>query len=377
MEVSVGFNTLIFILFFLVFPGFITRRFYYNGEFSKQINSGIGSVINLIYSFFIGVILSLGYIFFINCFRDKNLDIEQILNSFYSNFVSTKESDLDNKFDGISNTIYNGFLPYIGGVYIFSAVIGLFASKTILFFGVDTKWKFFRYGNNWHYLFYGKILKFKHHFSSDFNHKLKVKYTYLDILVSEKGDETTLYSGFFADYDICPNDISKLERVYLLKATRYKKIANGVITRNIPGNLFTIMGERILNINCTYVCFSEDESKYKKFLTKKRILVPVQIITTVSFIAVTICVMFSLEIIDNAYFNKVLGFAFYDKLVLLFLLNLLIGLLTPFKIDATNHKINFIGWKDYFTKIIFIILFSGVHFYAFPFIFNFVESLFN
>jgi hypothetical protein len=378
MEVSVGFNTLIFILFFLVFPGFIARRFYYNGEFSKQINNGINSILNLIYSFFIGVILSLSFVFLINFFRDKNIDIEQILNKFYSNFVMEKSSsDLTTKFDGISNTVYNGFLPYIGGVYIFSAVIGLFASKTILFFGIDTKWKFFRYGNNWHYLFYGKILKFKHHFSSDFNYKLKVKYTYLDILVSEKGDETTLYSGFFADYDICPNDISKLERVHLLKATRYKKTENGVITRNIPGNLFTIMGERILNINCTYVCFSEDESKYKNFITQRKILIPAQILTTVSFIAVTICILFSLKVTDNTYFNKILTFSFFDKIIILFLLNIFIGLLTPFKIDSQNHKIKFIGAENYLSKIVAVLLFSGLYFYAFPFILNFITSYFN
>ncbi|SCY73760.1 hypothetical protein SAMN02927916_3108 [Flavobacterium anhuiense] len=378
MEVSIGFSTLIFILFFIVFPGFIARRFYFNGEFSKQITSSISSILNLIYSFFIGIILSLGFILIINFFRKKNVDIDQIIEKFYSNFV-IEPSDLSstNKFKGFSSTVYNGFLPYIGGVYIFAAVIGLFASKMILFFGVDTKWKFFRYGNNWHYLFSGKILKFKHHFSSDFNHKLKVKYTYLDILVSEKGEETTLYSGFFADYDICANDISKLERVYLLKATRYKKTEEGVITRNIPGNLFTIMGDRILNINCTYVCFSEDESKYKSFINRRNILISAQILTTISFIAIAICILFSLRLTDNIYFNKILTFSFFEKIIILFLLNIFIGLLTPFKIDSQNHKINFNGFENYLTKIIIILLFSGFYFYVFPFISNIITNYFN
>ncbi|MEN2487987.1 hypothetical protein AAYQ05_09335 [Flavobacterium sp. B11] len=313
----------------------------------------------------------------INFFREKNLDIDQIISKFYSNFViEPSESSTFNKFKGLSNTVYKGFLPYVGGVYIFSAVIGLFTSKIILFLGIDTKWKFFRYGNNWHYLFSGKILKFKNHFSSDFNHKLKVKYTYLDILVSEKGEETTLYSGFFADYDICANDISKLERVYLLKATRYKKTDQGVITRNIPGNLFTIMGDRILNINCTYVCFSEDESKYKNFITKRNLLIPAQILTTVSFIAVAICIIFSLKVTDNSYFNAILTFSFFDKIIILFLLNIFIGLLTPFKIESQNHKISFIGAENYITKIIVIALFSVLYFYILPFISNTVTSLF-
>lgn len=233
MDVSIGFDTLIFLLFFIVIPGFIARRFYYNGEFSKQINIGISSIINLIYSFFVGVIMSLVFIFLINLFRDKDIDLAQVISDFESNYVTLNKENLKERFQGIINFTYDIMLPYCGGVYLFSAFVGLFSSKLILFLGLDTKWKFFRYGNNWHYMLNGKILKFKHHFSSDFNHKFKVKYTYLDILVSEKGEETTLYSGFFADYDLCPYDISKLEKIHLLKATRYKKINDKVITRNI------------------------------------------------------------------------------------------------------------------------------------------------
>lgn len=321
--------------------------------------------------------MSLCFIAIVNLISDKSIDIDEILNKFDANFVNPIELEgQTNKFNGISNSIKGVFLPYIGGMYIFSAVIGLFFSKTMLFFSFDTKWKFFRYGNNWQYLFSGKILKFKQHLSSDFNHKLKVKYTYLDILVSEKGDETTLYSGFFADYDICAQNISKLEKIHLLKATRYKKTNDGVVTRNIPGNLFTIMGERILNINCTYICFNEDESLNKKFLTRKKILVPVQILTTVSFIAVAICFIFSLQIIDNIYYNTLLSQPFYDKLVILFILNIGIGLLTPFEIDSENKKINFIGWEKYLSKIVLIFLSIGSFFYAIPFLYDFFKSVF-
>lgn len=358
MAVSVGIYTVIFIFFFLLIPGFLARRFYYNGEFSKQINIGIGSLLNLIYSFFVGVILSLCFISFLNIFSDKGINIDEVLSKFDLNFVSTTATNVNQseKFKGLSDSIYKIYLPFIGGIYLFSSIFGFFLSKFILFFGWDTKWKILRYGNNWHYLFSGKILKFKRHSNLSHDHKLKVKYTYLDILVSEKGDETTLYSGLFADYDICPNDISKLEKVHLLKAVRYKKVEDKTLIKNIPGNIFTIMGDRILNINCTYICFEEEESKDKDFLFKKRLLIPFQMLTTLFFLTMVICVLFSLNVYDNIFFSNLFVEPFYVKFIVLFLLNIVIGLFTPFEVDSENKQVKFIGWNNYFFKILLIIL---------------------
>lgn len=371
MEVSVGIYTIIFIFFFLIIPGFLARRFYFNGEFSKQINISIGSLLNLIYSFFVGVILSLFFVAFLNLIANKEINIDEVLGKFDKNFVVQNQNLVkEDKFTGFSENMYSVYLPFIGGMYVFSSIIGFFISKVVLFFGWDTKWKFFRYGNNWHYLFSGKILKFKRHSSSLLDHKLKVKYTYLDILVSEKGDETTLYSGLFADYDICPNDISKLEKVHLLKATRYKKTNDTVIVKNIPGNLFTIMGDRILNINCTYICFEEEESRDNTFMIKRKILVSIQILTTLFFLTILISFVFNLNIFNSIWFNNLLSKPILTKLIYLFFLNVIIGLITPFKTDYDNKKIVFNGWGDYFSKIVLIIGMWLFLEYVIPFVYN-------
>lgn len=370
MEVSVGIYTIIFIFFFLIIPGFIGRRFYYHGEFSKQINTAVGSLLNLIYSFFVGVILSLCFVCILNFISDKGVNIDDVLNKFDANFVSPNaDIDQSQKFNGFSKNIYTIYLPFIGGVYLFSAIFGFFLSKIVLFFGCDTKWKFLRYGNNWHYLFSGKILKFKPHLDN----KLKVEFTYLDILVSEKSDETTLYSGLLADYEICPYDISKLEKIHLLKATRYKKIDNTVITKNIPGNLFTIMGDKILNINCTYICFDEAKSRYKSFLLQKRLLIPFQILTTIFFLAVLVCFSFKLNIFGSIWFADLLSKPILERICLLFLLNITIGLFTPFIIDSENKQINFIGWKQYCYKILLIGLMVLTLLYVLPFWYSLLE----
>lgn len=313
----------------------------------------------------------------LNLFSNKGINIDEVLNRFDANFVSPQQNvnqaNQSQKFNGLSENIYKVYLPFIGSMYLFSAIFGFFLSKIVLFFGWDTKWKFFRYGNNWHYLFSGKILRFKRHSSSILDHKLKVKYTYLDILVSEKGDETTLYSGLFADYDICPYDISKLEKIHLLKATRYKKTNNAVITKNIPGNLFTIMGDRILNINCTYICFEEAESRDKSFSLKKKLLVPIQIFTTLFFLTMLISVAFSINVFNTIWLDNLLAMPMLTKLCSLFLLNMIIGLVTPFEIDSENKQIKFIGWAGYSSKLILIFLAVICFKYIIPFVCEFLS----
>lgn len=370
MEVSVGIYTIIFIFFFLIIPGFIGRRFYYHGEFSKQINTGVGSLLNLIYSFFVGVILSLCFVCILNLISDKGVNIDDVLNKFDANFVSPSSNVVQSqKFNGFSESMYTIYLPFIAGVYLFSAIFGFFLSKIVLLFGCDTKWKFLRYGNNWHYLFSGKILKFKPHLDN----KLKVEFTYLDVLVSEKSDETTLYSGLLADYEICPYDISKLEKIHLLKATRYKKLDDKVITKNIPGNLFTIMGDKILNINCTYICFDEAESKRKSFLFQKRLLFAFKILTSLFFLVVFVCFAFKLNVFGSMWFLDILNKPLLEKLCLLFLLNITIGLFTPFIIDSEKMQVNFIGWKQYFYKILLIGFVALILLCILPFLYRLSE----
>jgi len=357
MVVTIGFYAIIFIFFFLIIPGFLARRFYYNGEFSKQLNLNSSSLINLLYSLFCGIILSLCFVSIFNFISEEGINIDNVLNNFDSNFISeTSKTNPLGKFDGLTANIYKTYLPFIGGMYLFSVMFGFFLSKFVIFFGWDTRWKFFRYSNNWHYLFSGKILKFKKYSASNIDHNLKVKYTYLDILVSEKGDATTLYSGLFADYDINPQDISKLEKVHLLKATRYKKDGDSVKTKNIPGNIFTIMGDRILNINCTYICFDEDESKNKSFLTQKNIFIPLTILSTLFFLTIFISFLFSLNIFNSNWYEAILSKSIFTKIVLLFFLNIVMGLFTPFEIKNEEKKVAFIGLKAYSFKIVLILI---------------------
>jgi hypothetical protein len=357
MEVSIGIYAIIFIFFFLITPGFLARRFFYHGEFSKQINLNSNSFMNVIYSLFVGIMLSLVFIYISNCFINNTINIDTILNDFDSNFISTnQESNNLGRFNGLTNNMKSYYLPFIGAIYVFSSMVGYFSSKIILFFNWDTRWKFLRFNNNWHYQFSGRILKFKKNLSVGFNHKLKVKYTYLDILVSENGEKSTLYSGLFADYDINPQDTTKLEKIHLYKASRYKKVEDAVEIKNIPGNLFTIMGNNILNINCTYICYDEDETKFRKFIIQKNILFPLLVFSTLFFLSILVSFIFSINIVNTEWYKLLLSQSFIFKTIFIFTINIVIGLVTPFQIKSSEKKVVFIGFKPYFYKIILSIV---------------------
>ena len=93
MEVSLGIYALICILFYIVLPGFIFRRFYFNGEFSKQLSFTSNSVTNLFSSIFIGVLIQLFVVLVYNLCASTPIDLEGILNAFDSNFISNVPPD--------------------------------------------------------------------------------------------------------------------------------------------------------------------------------------------------------------------------------------------------------------------------------------------
>lgn len=376
MEVSVGIYAVCFIFFFLIVPGFICRRFYYHGEFSKQLTLANNGIVTLLTSFFIGIALSLGFIALYNFFVTKQIILDDVLNAFDKNFITetnTKASKQINKekFDGMTQAIYGVYVKYLGAFYFFAAIIGYFASVLVLFFGLDTRIKFLRFRNEWHYLFSGKILKFKRKKARSDLQKLKVKHTYLDVLVSEKDNETTLYSGLYYDYEINPVDICKLEKIHLLKATRYKKDGDTFIQKNIPGSLFTILSDRIVNVNCTYICFDEDEEKEKKYKRKKTWLFIFQLVSTLCFLSILTSFIFSVNFFDNDWYGKVLKQTFLVKLLIVFAFNLAIGFITPFENKPKEKKVKFIGWEAIAAKVIVV---GGIIFWIYK-IYNFSVKL--
>ncbi|MCO6174442.1 hypothetical protein NHF50_05230 [Flavobacterium sp. NRK F10] len=364
--VSLGIYAITIIFIYVLIPGFIVRRFFYHGEFSKQINHSTNVFVHLIYSSFVGLITILVFISLLNCFDKLEINLDNFLTQFDKKFISIdSEKVTPTDFKGTTKDIYKYYFPFILSLYVFSGTIGFFTSKIIILFNWDTRFKFLRFKNNWHYIFSGKIFKFKKYSEHSLENTLKVKYTFVDVLVAEESDKPSLYSGLLADYDLCSENINKIERIHLLKATRYKKVNNNTAIKNIPGNLFTIIGDKILNINCTYVFYNEDEIQTKKFNSKKYLLITSQIITVIAFFVSLIILLFSFKIFKNDFLNSLIEKGFWYKILLLFTINIFLGLFTPFTINLKDKKVEFIGGKAFVLKIILLIIFGAVLYFIY------------
>src|SRR5690606_29793282 len=148
------------LFFFLVIPGYLFRRFYFHGEFSKQLSFSTNGLINLLVSFFTGIVLLFVVISLWNYSTSLTINLDQLLSDFDDNLLDDTTSTNGNSFDGFSNKIRTKFLPFIGLLYSVSALFGFAISRLITYLNLDTKNKVLRFRNDWYYLFSGRCFKF-------------------------------------------------------------------------------------------------------------------------------------------------------------------------------------------------------------------------
>lgn len=223
--------TLGFIAFFIsiIIPGILFRRFFFYGEFSKQFNTKDPVLHSMFLSIVPGIVLQvIGFTFyyFILGYNGSFLDIFTILRDVTSD--GTTQTTVATKYF-INNHLATFFL-YSIGLFLFSILSGYISSRFIRWRKWDKKFKLFRFQNQWYYIFSGEILNMKkfeeaHRVSFNRNGKFNhdVSTTYADILVSMDEDRRELYTGYVVDYDLNSEDISKLDKIYLLDTYRYKK----------------------------------------------------------------------------------------------------------------------------------------------------------
>lgn len=361
MSIAISLYSLILLFFYIVIPGFLIRRFYFRGEFSKQLNSYKGHTPNVIYSFIVGFIYNCISILIINVCYESTIDVSSLLDNFNYYFLEKDTESLGS----ISSESVTNHLLYLVLLSLFGILIGAFGNWLILLFKLDTKFKTLRFSNAWYYLFTGRILQYPK-MSNNSEVKLKIKNTFLDVLVDENSEKPKLYSGLYADHTLKSNENSVIEKLYLLKPIRYKKLDDGrTVERPIPGDIFTIMGDTILNINCNYIFEEVQEKNYRLFNRKRTFLVVAQLITSLFFVSFSICTLLKIKVFDNDYYHRLLDSSFWIKLIVLFILNIIIGLVTPFKILGEKDKVMFIGKRAFFLKLLLLLL--GILFIYFNF----------
>lgn len=240
------------ILFLVViFPGIIFRRFFFQGEFTKQFNSKPW-LQSALYSLIPGLLIHTFLLYFIDLgYGLKNVNLSP-LEKFYEN-LKTQNLEInliDFNFIGLT-------LVYYLIILFLSWLFAIISWSIVRELRLDSKYKVFRFANYWNYYFKGEIKYFK-----EFQGVIegKVLYVKADVLMSSEEEKPRLYNGELRQYTI--NKDNTLENIYLTNVKSYtgKRNENGKAeTKSIPGDCLIVPGKNITNINLNY--FADNKKK--------------------------------------------------------------------------------------------------------------------
>lgn len=266
-----------------IFPGFLFRKCYYRGEFTKQFSQS-NEFDKLLWNvFFSGV--SIG-ITFLTIYFFRSLSGLEVLGSLSYDTINQIASPIsDNRIpdkDVIYKT-YKDLIFIISLLYSFSCFFGLTLHWLVRTLQLDIYFPLFRFKNYWYYYIHGgKIL-----YSSPSNKKLA--FTVIDVMCEISG-ETKLYSGILSQYTINPED-NNLENIFLTSTTLLKQVKddNGNTTevkrRDIPGATFCLPYKNVANMNLIYVYRDDNEINFKKFY---RIITNILLFLFATFVIVSL-----------------------------------------------------------------------------------------
>ncbi|WP_282051385.1 hypothetical protein [Maribacter aquivivus] len=245
MEFNIALHTIFYITIFII-PGTLLRRFYFSGEFNKEFSQGnlMERFMWTIFSSILVLLISSLFFYFIRIIYNKELLSAISYDTIKEVFDLLTNNDLPTSTQFFA--IYKDFLILLFGIYFASILIGWASKKIAISRFVSSYVPVFRYKNYWYYFVRGKVK------SASKGKNKEYWYTETDILIQQDGS-TKMYSGKISDYYIDPNN-NQLESIFLEDTKRYKYKEDGQYELvSIPGDVFCIPYNRILNINLTYV----------------------------------------------------------------------------------------------------------------------------
>lgn len=222
----------------LIVPGIIFKRFYFQGAFSRQFNSGLFAdrlITSLFWGILVQIISLLSYSRIINI-RYEEFKAKTLL--IYKNILTNNLPDLS--FSQLLNTLFYA----IFSVFL-AAMLGFLCYKLIRFFKLDLKLPAFRFANHWHYYFKGEILQTEEFGNSP---RGKVISTEVDVMIRDENGKSNLFSGLLTQYTL--NQQNELDTLYLTGSNRFSKSLGR--TKNIPGDIFIIPYNTVQNLNVRY-----------------------------------------------------------------------------------------------------------------------------
>lgn len=254
MNFTVGL-ILLFLNIFL--PGILFLRFYFTGDFSKQFTTRAPIVRVIFYSLFPGIIIQSVALWIYDGIDSKFTILNAL--EIFSNMMESNSKFCDSTRHFLENKIWIYFCFTISTA-ITSILLGQLSSWVVLKTKLDIRYKVLRFKNHWYYVFSGDIQKFpkfknnsKKLGISHEEHPRGVLVTVADVLVNPvNGVEK--YRGVVVDYELDSKDIQKLDKIYLFRTTKQICDKDGnVSTIKIPGDIFVIENDKILNLNLRYI----------------------------------------------------------------------------------------------------------------------------
>lgn len=237
MDTSVTFFSFGYIVILIV-PGIIFKRFFFQGAFSGQFNSGLFAD-RIITSLFWGILVQIiSVLTFSRIINISYQDWRTMLQTLYRNVVTNKLPEFT------PDQLINVLLYAVYSVTL-AATLGFILYKVIRGMGLDLKYPAFRFLNQWHYYFKGEILR-----TPEFkmNSRGKVISTEVDLMLKSDDGKSNLFSGLLTQYTL--NTKNELDTLYLTGASRYSQSQRGV--KHIPGDIFIIPFSTVQNMNIRY-----------------------------------------------------------------------------------------------------------------------------
>lgn len=239
---NVALSTLVLVI--LLIPGFLFRRFYYSGEFSKEYFKQNFSDLILPSLIISGIINTFCYsVIHILGFRSDAIPAISTLLSGTTDSISVSKA---------INTLFLEFYPglsYSLFAGLTGALAGFLGKYFIRTYKLDRRYKLFRFQNEWHYLFSGEILDFP-----DIHSNAKTtQLTFVDALVNTS-EGSVIYSGILSSYVLSSS--TGIDRIYL-SDTRRRYLKNDDKNDperyyDMPGDFFVIFSIQIINLHITY-----------------------------------------------------------------------------------------------------------------------------
>ena len=237
------------ILFILVVPGLVFRFSYLHGTYAKQ-TFKISAVDEIFWAILPALILQLSGLLVIDNLTTYNMRLDQV----YA-LVTNQTDTIDFKI--IQNSIPY-FLIYTIILVAIAILAGLGVRYVIRKLRLDLRYTFLKINNEWYYLFSGEILD-----TEIPGESADIDFIQIDALV-QTSDGTVVYCGTLEDYFLSRDN--GLDRIYLSSVYRRRlnkddeeESAGGYLERYLdtryyamPGDLFVIPYEKIINLNITY-----------------------------------------------------------------------------------------------------------------------------